>query len=80
MLQINPPNRPNMANCQKGSEPDEPKIAPKVGMKKVRYVIGSKIINLVLVAMESAIAIRAGTLKVTPNSHKSNLESLVRMS
>ena len=80
MLQTNPPNKPNIANCQKGSEPDEPKIAPKVGMKKVRYVIGNKIINLVLVAMESTTVIRAGTLRVTPNSHKSNLESLVRMS
>ena len=80
MLQANPPNKPKVTNCQKGSEPDEPKIAPKVGMTKVRNVIGSKIINLVLVAMESTIAIKVGTLKVTPNSHKSNLESLVRMS
>jgi len=79
MLQANPPNKPKVTNCQKGSEPDEPKIAPIVGMKKVRYVIGNKIINLVLVTMEIMTAISAGTLRVMPNSQKSKLESLVRM-
>jgi hypothetical protein len=80
ILQTNPPSKPNIANCQKGSEPDEPNTAPKVGMKKVRYVIGNKIINLVLVTMEITTAMSTGTLKVTPNSHKSKLESLVRIS
>ena len=80
MLQTNPPNKPNIANCQKGSEPDEPKTAPKVGIKKVRYVISNKIINLVLVTLENINAMSAGTLRVTPNSHKFKLESLVRIS
>ena len=80
MLQTNPPDKPKIANCQKGSEPEEPKIAPIVGMKKVRYVIGNKIMNLVLVATDIMTAISAGILKVMTNSHKSNLESLVRMS
>ena len=79
ILQTNPPNNPNIANCQKGSEPDEPNTAPKVGIRKVKYVIGNKIINLVLVTMEITNEMSAGTLKVTPNSHKSKLESLVRI-
>jgi len=79
MLQTNPPTKPNIANCQKGSEPDEPNTAPKVGIKKVRYVIGNKIINLVLVTTEITTAMSAGPLRVTPNSHKSKLESLVRI-
>ena len=80
MLQTNPPDKPKIANCQKGSEPDEPNTAPKVGIKKVRYVIGNKIINAVLVTMEITTATTAGTHRVTPNSHKSKLESLVRIS
>ena len=80
ILQTHPPNKPNIANCQKGSEPDEPKTAPKVGIKKVRYVISNKIINLVLVTLENINAMSAGTLRVTPNSHKSKVESLVRIS
>ena len=80
MLQPNPPIKPNMTNCQKGSDPDEPKIAPRVGINKVRYVIGKKITNFVLVAEVKTIVTSNGTLRVTPNSHKSNLESLVRRS
>jgi len=80
MLQPNPPIKPNMTNCQKGSDPDEPKIAPRVGINKVRYVIGKKIMNFVLVAEVKTIVTSNGTLRVTPNSHKSNLESLVRRS
>ena len=80
ILQTNPPNKPNIGNCQKGSEPDEPNTAPKVGIKKVRYVTGSKRINLVLVILENKNAMSAGTLRVIPNSHKSKVESLVRSS
>jgi hypothetical protein len=68
-----------MANCQKGSEPDEPNTAPKTGIKNVRYVIADNIINLVLVAMESTTAMSAGTLRIIPNSHKSRIKSVVRM-
>ena len=80
MLQLSPPIKPNITNCQKGSDPEEPKIAPRVGIKKVRYVIGKKIMNFVLVAEVKTIVTSNGTLRVTPNSHKSKLESLVRTS
>ena len=69
-----------MANCQKGSEPDEPNTAPNTGIKNVRYAIANNIINLVLPTMENTTATSAGILRLIPNSHKSNMESLVRMS
>ena len=78
MLQPKPPAKPNITNCQKGSEPDEPKIAPRVGIKKVRYVTGRKIINFVLVTEVKTIVTTKGILRITPNSHKCKLESLVR--
>ena len=49
-------------------------------MKNVRYVTANNITNLVLAAMESTTATSAGTLRLIPNSHKSRMESLVRMS
>ena len=79
MLQTRPPNNPNIENCQNGSEPDEPNTAPKVGINKVRYVIGNRIINFTLVVMKKATVTRTGTLKATPNSHKSKFESFVSM-
>ena len=80
MLQLRPPIKPSIENCQKGSDPAEPKTAPKVGINKVMYVIGNRIISFILLIMENIIETKIGTLNVIPNSHKSNLESLVRRS
>lgn len=80
MLQPKPPTKPNITNCQKGSEPDEPKTPPKVGIKKVRYVIDTKVMNFVLIAELKMTATRHGILRATPNSHKSKRESLVSTS
>ena len=77
MLHPKPPTSPNITNCQKGSEPDAPKTAPKVGIKKVRYETGKMMVNFVLVAILNTTATKQGILRVTPNSHKSKLESLV---
>ena len=51
-----------------------------MGMNNVKYVIAKSIINFVLVAKETTTATNAGIARLMPNSHKSNLESLVRMS
>tara|TARA_B100000029_G_C16723746_1_gene647990 strand:+ start:114 stop:446 length:333 start_codon:yes stop_codon:yes gene_type:complete len=77
MLHPKPPTKPNITNCQKGSEPEEPKTAPKVGIKKVRYETGKMMVNFIFVAIVNTTATKQGILRVTPNSHKSKLESLV---
>ena len=78
VLQLRPPIKPSIENCQKGSDPAEPKTAPKVGSNKVMYVIGNRITSFILLIMENIIETKIGTLNVIPNSHKSNLESVVR--
>ena len=78
MLQLKPPIKPSIENCQKGCDPAEPKTAPKVGINKVMYVIGNRIISFILLIMENIIETKIGTLNVILNSHKSNLESVVR--
>ena len=75
MLQPDPPIKPNMTNCQKGSDPDEPKIAPIVGINKVRYVIGKKIMNFVLVAEVKTIVKRNGPIRDTQNANKITMEA-----
>ena len=36
VLHASPPIKPRAANCHRGSDPDEPKTAPKTGLYRVR--------------------------------------------
>jgi hypothetical protein len=80
ILQTKPPTNPNAANCHSGSEPDAPKDAPQTGIKKVRNAMANNMPILDLVARATRTAIKRGTTKATPNSHKSNILSVVKAS
>ena len=75
VLQNSPPTRPNIANCQSGSEPDAPKELPKTGISRVMYEIINNIRTFNLVASDARTPIRAGVIEAILNSHKDREET-----
>ena len=56
----------------KGSEPEAPKEAPKIGTIKVKLLIAINFINFNLSILENIIADNDGINKVKTNSQNSN--------